>query len=71
VDAAGCRQRLKHTRVHWTSTVSHSTWPYGPSPQPGTGEQLPLFQLYPLLVHAVLFGAGYRAQAEAVARRFT
>jgi ketosteroid isomerase-like protein len=40
VDAAGCRQRLKHTRVHWTSTVSHSTWPYGPSPQPGTGEQL-------------------------------
>ena len=25
-----------------------------------------LFRLYPLLVHTVLFGGGYRAQAEAV-----
>jgi fructosamine-3-kinase len=39
--------------------------------QPGWKERVPLFQLYPLLVHAVLFGAGYRAQAEAVARRFS
>jgi fructosamine-3-kinase len=38
---------------------------------PGWEERIPLFQLYPLLVHAVLFGAGYRAQAEAVARRFS
>jgi fructosamine-3-kinase len=38
---------------------------------PGWEERVALFQLYPLLVHAVLFGAGYRAQAEAVARRFT
>jgi fructosamine-3-kinase len=37
----------------------------------GWEERVALFQLYPLLVHAVLFGAGYRAQAEAVARRFT
>jgi fructosamine-3-kinase len=37
----------------------------------GWEERVPLFQLYPLLVHAVLFGAGYRAQAEAVARRFS
>jgi fructosamine-3-kinase len=29
-----------------------------------------LFQLYPLLVHAILFGGGYRVQAERVARRF-
>jgi fructosamine-3-kinase len=36
----------------------------------GWEDRIPLFQLYPLLVHAVLFGAGYRAQAEAVARRF-
>jgi fructosamine-3-kinase len=36
----------------------------------GWKERVPLFQLYPLLVHAVLFGGGYRAQAEAVARRF-
>jgi fructosamine-3-kinase len=36
----------------------------------GWEERVALFQLYPLLVHAVLFGAGYRAQAEAVARRF-
>jgi fructosamine-3-kinase len=37
----------------------------------GWEERVALFQLYPLLVHAVLFGAGYRAQAEAVARRFS
>jgi fructosamine-3-kinase len=37
---------------------------------PGWEERVPLFQLYPLLVHTVLFGGSYRAQAEAVARRF-
>ena len=36
----------------------------------GWRERISLFQLPPLLVHAVLFGAGYRAQAAAVARRF-
>ena len=36
----------------------------------GWEERVALFQLYPLLVHAVLFGVGYRAQAEAIARRF-
>lgn len=36
----------------------------------GWQERVPLFQLYPLLVHTVLFGGGYRAQAEAVARRY-
>jgi fructosamine-3-kinase len=37
---------------------------------PGWQERVPLFQLYPLLVHAVLFVGDYRARAEAVARRF-
>jgi fructosamine-3-kinase len=37
----------------------------------GWGERVALFQLAPLLVHATLFGGGYRARAEAVARRFT
>jgi len=36
----------------------------------GWEERVPLFQLAPLLVHAVLFGGGYRAQAETAARRF-
>jgi len=36
----------------------------------GWKERIELFQLYPLLVHAVLFGGGYRARAEGVARRF-
>jgi len=36
----------------------------------GWEERAPLFQLYPLLVHAVLFGGGYRDQAAVVARRF-
>src|SRR5205085_668353 len=34
----------------------------------GWRERLPLHQLHPLLVHAVLFGGGYGAQAEAAAR---
>jgi fructosamine-3-kinase len=37
---------------------------------PGWQERIALFQLYPLLVHSVLFGGGYRARAEAVARRY-
>ncbi len=37
---------------------------------PGWRERLSLWQLYPLLVHAVLFGGGYGAQADAVLRRF-
>jgi fructosamine-3-kinase len=36
----------------------------------GWQERVALFQLYPLLVHTVLFGGAYRAQAEALARRF-
>jgi fructosamine-3-kinase len=39
--------------------------------QPEWKERVALFQLYPLLVHTVLFGGGYRAQAEAAARRFS
>jgi len=39
-------------------------------PAPGWEQRVALFQLSPLLVHAVLFGSGYRARAEAVARRF-
>lgn len=36
----------------------------------GWEERVILFQLYPLLVHAVLFGGNYRARATAVARHF-
>ncbi len=36
----------------------------------GWEERVALFQLCPLLVHAVLFGGGYRAQAAAIARRY-
>jgi fructosamine-3-kinase len=39
--------------------------------QPGWQSRVALFQLYPLVVHAVLFGEGYRTQAEGVARRFS
>lgn len=35
----------------------------------GRSGRVGLHQLHPLLVHAVLFGAGYGAQAEAIARR--
>lgn len=36
----------------------------------GWGERVELFQLYPLLVHSVLFGGAYRERAEAIAVRF-
>jgi fructosamine-3-kinase len=36
----------------------------------GWEERVALFQLAPLLVHAALFGGGYRDRAEGVARRF-
>ena len=36
----------------------------------GHEERVALFQLFPLLVHAALFGGGYRAQAERAARRY-
>jgi fructosamine-3-kinase len=36
----------------------------------GWEERITLFQLYPLLVHSVLFGGAYTARATAVARRF-
>ena len=37
----------------------------------GWGRRVPLFQLYPLLVHTVLFDGAYRGQAEAACRRLT
>lgn len=41
-------------------------WPLSP----GWRHRVGLHQLHPLLVHAVLFGSGYGAQAAAVARRY-
>ncbi len=40
-------------------------------PAAGWEERVDLFRLYPLLVHTVLFGGGYRSEAEAVIRRLT
>ena len=37
---------------------------------PGHEERVALWQLFPLLVHAVLFGGAYAASAERVARRY-
>ena len=36
----------------------------------GHAERVELFQLVPLLVHAVLFGGGYGASADGAARRY-
>ncbi len=36
----------------------------------GWQERVGLWQLFPVLVHAVLFGGGYRDQAAAIARRY-
>ena len=35
---------------------------------PGWRQRVPLHQLFPLLVHAVLFGSGYGSRAVAAAR---
>jgi fructosamine-3-kinase len=35
---------------------------------PGWEERVALYQLFPLLVHAALFGGGYAASAERAAR---
>ncbi|HYJ75268.1 MAG TPA: fructosamine kinase family protein [Kineosporiaceae bacterium] len=43
-----------------------AAWPLAP----GWRDRVGLHQLFPLLVHAVLFGSGYGAQAVAVARRY-
>jgi fructosamine-3-kinase len=37
----------------------------------GHQERVELWQLFPLLVHAVLFGAGYGERVAAIARRYT
>jgi fructosamine-3-kinase len=37
---------------------------------PGWRERTPLYQLYHLLNHHLLFGGGYGAQAMALARRY-
>jgi fructosamine-3-kinase len=37
---------------------------------PGHEDRVPLYQLFPLLVHAVLFGGAYGASAERAARRY-
>jgi fructosamine-3-kinase len=37
---------------------------------PGHEERVPLYQLFPLLVHAVLFGGSYGASVERAARRY-
>jgi fructosamine-3-kinase len=37
---------------------------------PGHEERVDLWQLFPLLVHAALFGGGYGASAERAARRY-
>jgi fructosamine-3-kinase len=37
---------------------------------PGHEDRVELYQLFPLLVHAALFGGGYPASAERVARKY-
>jgi fructosamine-3-kinase len=39
-------------------------------PAPGWEERVELYQLLPLLVHALLFGGSYRSAAERVALRY-
>jgi fructosamine-3-kinase len=38
--------------------------------QPGAAERVPLFQLYPLMVHLLLFGGGYHRQVQEILGQF-
>ncbi len=49
-----------------TRAAYDEVWPLAD----GWQDRVALWQLYPLLVHAVLFGGGYLGQAAAVARRY-
>jgi fructosamine-3-kinase len=54
--------------------VPDATWRAYTEARPPVGgweERVDLFQLVPLLVHTVLFGGGYRGQAEGIMRRLT
>lgn len=44
----------------------HSAYPI----EPGYQERKSLYQLYPLMVHMNLFGGGYAAQVDSIARRY-
>ena len=48
-------------------TSYNEAWPM----ERGWEDRMDLCNLYPLLVHVNLFGGGYRAQVEAILRRFT
>jgi fructosamine-3-kinase len=37
---------------------------------PGWRQRTPVFQLYPLLVHVLLFGASYTSQVRSIVRSF-
>jgi fructosamine-3-kinase len=50
-----------------TAAAYHEEFPLAD----GWRERIGLWQLFPLLVHAVLFGGGYVGQAEALARRLS
>jgi fructosamine-3-kinase len=50
-------------------SVLHAYVEQGPL-EDGWRERVSFWQLYPLLVHAVLFGGSYRAEVEAVAARY-
>jgi fructosamine-3-kinase len=45
----------------------HASFPL----QPGFTERVDIYNLYPLLVHANLFGGSYFQQVEQILRRFT
>jgi fructosamine-3-kinase len=50
-----------------TAGAYHEAWPLAD----GWRDRLALWQLYPLLVHAILFGGGYAGQVTSIFDRFT
>ncbi len=68
----GCREaELAFTRLFGGFPASfhaayQAAWPL----QPGFAERVDLWNLYPLLVHANLFGGGYASSAGRVVRRY-
>ena len=66
-----CRAAYVDTKLHsyWKRTDPDYAAAYDERHPlaPGWQDRVPLYQLFPLLVHATLFGGGYAASVERVA----
>jgi fructosamine-3-kinase len=72
--AYGGHREVDLAMLRLFGTIPQRTWAAYVETYPladGHEDRVGMYQLFPLLVHAALFGGGYVAQARAVARRYS